>query len=191
MTETSFHTAVQLVVDSEKLLELVGWSETGYSHDGEPTMEGGPVNIKRDLAVLVAQQLAARVDGEMKSVIREAVSDVAREKVDTIIDEVIHGEIRKTNSFGEPTGAAFTLRELIIASATEQLNRKVTDRGETSRYGNDKTMPYIAYVARKEAAGAIDRELKDAVAEAVSEVKTVVKASVSTELAERIVKAVR
>ncbi|MGC5163183.1 hypothetical protein ACLQ3J_10725 [Rhodococcus sp. DT1] len=122
---------------------------------------------------------------------REAISDADRAKVDAIIYEVIHGEIRKTNSFGEPTGDAFTLRELIVTSSKEELTWKVTERGEISRWGNDKTVLYIAYVARKEAAGAIDRELKGAVAEAVAEVKAVVKESVSADLAERIVEAVR
>lgn len=187
---TNLSAPVEIVVDTEKLLEQIGWREAYQLSDGDYAEEGGSLDLKKDLASQVAFILAQRIESEMKALVRQVIEDLAKAKVQAVIDDVIAGDLQKTNRYGEPTGEKTTLRAMIVDQVKAELTRKVNSRGESATYG-DNTTPYVEYFARKAARDAIAKELRATVDEAIAGVKSVVRDTVSAELAERIMKAVR
>lgn len=189
MPDTEFTAPVQIVVDTERLLDQIGWRKTHYDEDG-PYEQTGAADMRHDLATEVAKILAPTLSKEMRAAVREVVTEAATAQVGKFIDEVFAAGFRKTNAFGEPVGEPVTLRELVIAGINDQLQRQVNGRGGTpDSYDRDR-MPYIEYVARKAATEALNGELGQAVTAAVAEVKAGVTNLVSAELAEKITRAV-
>ncbi|WP_280245449.1 hypothetical protein [Nocardia abscessus] len=187
---TEFTAPVQLIVDTEKLLEQIGWRKTGYNAYGDDYEETGPVDLKRDLASEVAKILAPTLKDEMKTVVREVATEVAQERVNAIIDEALTAGFRKTNSYGEPIGQTITLREMIIEEVKGQLERKVSVDGRPADSYNRAAMTYVEFVARRAARNALDGELGAAADAAVEEVKSKVKAVVADDLGAKIARAV-
>ncbi|MFI9507201.1 hypothetical protein [Nocardia sp. NPDC052566] len=185
-----FTAPVQIVVDTDKLLDQIGWRSRGYDSDGDPCEETGPAELRRDLATEVAKILALKLREEMKSVVRKVIAEIARDRAATIVDDVLTAGFRKTNSYGEPVGDPVTLRELVVAEVSNQLTRQVDESGRTpDGYGRTR-MSYVQYVARTAAAEALRGELGAAAAAAVDEVKAGVTAMVAEELGKKIVRAV-
>ncbi|TWS20800.1 hypothetical protein FK529_05615 [Tsukamurella asaccharolytica] len=189
-THENLNVPVQIVIDEKKILEQIGWTEHYQDHDGEWTEEGGQFDLPANLAGLVADRLAHSMEREMRDVVVKAVTERAKTRVAEIIDEVIAGDIRKTNQWGEPVGEPTTLRALIVKEIGDQLNRKVNSRGETQTYARDGAMPYAQYVARVAAQSALKGELAEAAQEAVEQVKAKVTGLVAEELSTKIVQAV-
>lgn len=186
----NLYAPVQIVVDTEKLLDRIGWRDVEYSYDGEPEEVGGTVDLRRDLAGEVARQLAARLEDEMRSVVRDTVKEVAGQKVSEIVDDVVNGEVSRTNQWGEKVGEPITLRALLVDQVKEQLTRKVNYRGEpVSGYDRDGRT-YLAWVAGNAAQEALRGELADATKAAVDEVKAKVTGLVAEQLGAQIAKAV-
>jgi hypothetical protein len=186
---TELYAPVQVVVDTDKLLDQIGWRETDYNYEGEEYEQTGPANLRKGLAAEVAKVLAPQLRSEMVEVVREVANEVAHERVAAVVDEVMAGEIRKTNSWGEPTGEPVTLREILVAEVKTALERKVDTHGRPAGYSRDG-MPYVDYVARTAAAEAIKGELAPAVKDAVAEVKSKVTSIVSEHLAAQITREV-
>jgi len=181
---------VQIVVDTEKLLQQIGWSHFGYDSDGDPTEDISPVDLHRDLAFQVARILAPQLEKEMRSVVRDVVAEVARDRVAVVIDEVFAAGFRKTNGYGEPIGEPVTLRQMVIGEVEGQLARKVTANGNSARGYDSGAMSYAEYVAANAAKEALRGELGAAVTAAVDEVKGRVTGLVAEELGAKIAKAV-
>ena len=72
----------------------------------------------------------ATKSGEYRDVLREKVTkirdEVIREQIEPLITEALTGSILATNAYGEPTGGATTLRELIA----NRVNAYVTASGQ-------------------------------------------------------------
>ncbi|MCV7174871.1 hypothetical protein [Mycolicibacterium sphagni] len=173
--ETSEHinAPVTITIDVDQLLRA--WSSQGYDEPGERLID------------LISGTLARQLKGDVQKAVVEAVTREAQQQVGAIVTEVIEGTIQTTNGFGESTGKTTTLRERIVAEATEQLKRKVNGRGELDRHSG---VPYIEHVARQAAKDALNNELKQAIAQAVTDVKASVTQLVTAELGARITAAV-
>lgn len=186
---TNYTAPVQIVVDTEKLLDQIGWHDYGYDRDGEPYEEGGPIDLRNNLAAMVAQELARTLRNDMEKAVRAKVEEVAAARAAVIVNEVIDGDIRQTNSFGEPVGEPTTLRALVVEQVKAQLAAKVGRDGRPSGYGRDgKTV--VEWAAENAARDALRGELANAAAGAVGEVKARVQAIVADELGAQIAKAV-
>lgn len=181
---------IQLVVDVEKLLDQVGWKSYGYDSDGEPYDSTRPANLRAGLATEVARILAGHLRDEMKSVVREAVTEAARDQVAGIISEVITIGFRKTNAYGEPIGPEITVREMVVEQVKVQLERRVNNRGNKADTYDRDARTYIQYVAEEAAANALKGDLKAAADAAVAEVSNRVKTLVADQLGAQITKAV-
>lgn len=186
----NLYAPVQIVVDTEKLLNQIGWRDVKYGHDGELEEVGGTLNLRDSLAQEVARQLAARLEDEMRGVVRDTVKQVAAEKVAEIVDDVIHGEVSRTNQWGEKVGEPITLRALLVDQVKKQLTVKVDRRGTpTGGYDRDG-QTYLNYVAGEAARDALRGELAEATKAAVADVKAKVTGIVAEELGAQIAKAV-
>ena len=187
---TEFTAPVQIIVDTEKLLDQIGWRKTGYDYEGDAYEETGPADIRRDLATEVAKILARKLRDEMKAVVRDAVIEAARAQVADIITETMTAGFRKTNSYGEPQGAPITLREMVVNEVKGQLAMRVDEYGRKADRYSGSHLTFVEFHARSAAQAALKGELGEAVTAAVAEVKSGVQALVSKELSERIAKAV-
>lgn len=183
-TEAQIATPVTITVDLNQLIKSEGYLAGTYNPELDDYATGG------GLALLVAKMLAERLHPEMKKAVIELVKDAAKDQVSDVIHDVMIGQVQLTNSYGESIGKFTTLREQIVASVTEQLNRKVNSRGgnETS-YSRDG-IPYVRWVAKQAASDALRGELNTAVQDAVAEVKQSVTDLVTAELGKRVAKAI-
>lgn len=187
---TEYTAPLQLVVDVEKLLDQVGWNDYERDIDGDPVQTTRPANLRNGLATEVARILAGHLLGDMRSVVRDAVTEEARAQVAPIIDEVMTTGFRKTNSYGEAVGEMITVRELVIEQVKHQLERKVTRNGNTATGYDRDARTYIQHVAHEAANAALNGELKAATTAAVDEVQAKVKDLVADQLGAQITRAV-
>ncbi len=181
---------IQLVVNTDALLAQIGWTTTHIDYDGDPYTTTETVDMKRDLASMVAQILADRLHREMIPVVRDAVKEAAQERVAAIVADAMAQGFRKTNTYGEPTGEPITMREMVIGEVKGQMERRVTRNGNAAERYDSGALPYVQYVAAKAAQEALNGELKAAATAAVDEVKGSVKALVAEELGAKIAKIV-
>ncbi|MFD3426109.1 hypothetical protein [Nocardia fluminea] len=187
---TELTAPIQLVVDTEKLLDQIGWRTEGYDHEGDPYEHTAPANLRTDLATQVARILATDLREDMRAVVRETVTKVAGEQVAEVVNEVFAAGFRKTNTYGEPIGETITVREMVADQIRVQLERKVGEDGRKPDGYRGNSISYVEYIARTAAKEALRGELGIATTEAVDEVKNRVKALVADQLGAQIAKAV-
>lgn len=186
---TEFTAPVQIIVDTEQLLDQIGWRKTSYDYEVGAYEETGPADIRRDLATEVAKILARKLRDEMKAVVRDVVAEVARAQVADIITETMATGFRKTNGYGEAVGEPITLREMVVNEVKGQLEMRVDEYGRKSDRYSGSHLTFVEFHARSAAQAALKGELGEAVTAAVAEIKGGVQDLVSKELAERIAKA--
>lgn len=172
---------VTVTVDIDQIIRASGYVRLNDGEDGYYEQAG--------LGEMVAHLIANKLAPDMRKAVTDAVRTAALAQVDAIVSEVVQGTLNLTNEFGEPTGKATTLREQIVASARDRLDRKVNSRGEVDRYARDG-MTYARWIAKDAAEKAIRGELQEAAKEAVAEVKASVHAIVADDLASKITRTV-
>ena len=149
----------------------------GYdAEDGEPYKLGN-----KTLADLVATQVVERLVkherwNDLTRTVFEVRREVMRELVTPSVEKAIAEPLRKTNIYGEATGEATTLREVIVDEA-----RKVINAKDPNDYRNEKGTLLVRLV-REEVANALRKEIKDAVQQA--------KAFVADEIGKQVASAV-
>ena len=146
---------------------------------GEPYVDAdgeyagsGPTTLEDVVLGMAAKQLADRAMRShddyrpLTDRVRKIRDEVIREKIDPIIEEALSAPIRKTNSFGEPTGSETTLRTLIADQAEQAL--KVSNTNNPNRFRDTDTTltKFIAAEIDK----ALKKELKGALDEAKAQV---------------------
>jgi hypothetical protein len=117
------------------------------------------------IGAVVAQQLAQRVinDHDAWPPFRDAVTQIRdeeiRAQVQPLITDALTKTLQKTNTYGEPTGQATTLSEIIVAEA----KRLVTQPKDSySRSGRTVLQEMVA----AEVKAALSTEIADAVKKA-------------------------
>jgi hypothetical protein len=193
VVEETAHLPITVTINVDALIKSeLGWTPwpTGYDDDGEPDYDepnyrpGGNGKI----IDIVTDKLAARLQSETKTAVREAVKEVALAKVDALMDEIMAEKLVLTNSLGEVQGSgeALTLRESMIKAMTDRLESRVDDNGKpltNQRFGNDRGFSYIAWHADRAARLVLDKELVEDVKTAVKEIRDKTKAAVSAKVA--------
>lgn len=106
-----------------------------------------------------------------------------RRQVGEIVAEAISADVRRTNSFGEPTGDAKTLREVIVEEARAALTKPVDpyDRGRGT---------LLQKIIREEIGAAFRKELVEVVAEERAKVVAAVRAQAADLIARAVVEGV-
>lgn len=150
----------------------------GYAADGEPIEEAQTIeDVILDRAAELMSVRAANAEKTGYSTLRDRVSrisdDEIRARVVPLVEEAMTTPIRRTNTFGEPTGEATTLRDQIVKVAQDYLSKPV------DHYSRDKGTVVQQFIAA-EVKKAVDAELKEALAAAKTEVAAAVKNHAAT-----------
>jgi hypothetical protein len=139
----------------------------------------GTVNT-RTVGHLVAEMIMDRIvkDDRYPSLVKRVTAirnEEIREAVRPAIEEAVNGPVRQTNSYGEPTGATTTLRELIAAEASKFINSPV------DAYNRDRGT-HLSKLVREQVQEAFAAEVKAAVQQA--------RTSVADEIGQQVANAV-
>ncbi len=170
-------------LDAIDLNTVIGDSVTQYDEDGD-AIQGEQLT----LGDLVAEKLANKIyagldyDGryELSKKAGEERVKLIRERLVPQVEEVLSGEIQKTNNYGEPNGQKTTMRELVIAEITRVVNAK------GDRYHSSENTPLINRVVTAE----VNRVLGTELAEVFKAEKDKVVAAVRAQAAELVAEAV-
>lgn len=168
---------VTVDVDKIDLNEIIG---SHYDEDGDRVPAG-------NLADLVAHQLVLKmaksdVYNNLVERVRTIRDEEIRAHLAPTIAEALNAPLKRTNTYGEPTGTETTLRDLVMDEAKKYLGE--IDR-HASRMNNSVTR---LQVALKEA---VDAAFKAEIADAVKAVREDVKTRFGQSVGELVSGAVR
>lgn len=130
-----------------------------YDHDAEDTIPHAVT-----LADIVADKIVLRLvaeDGyrDQRKTVMMVREQMIREKLEPIVTKAIEGPIQKTNSFGEATGPAVTLRELIMV----EVGRVINDRRNSNGYNDNKSPTVLEKLIKAEVGTAFAKEVQDTI----------------------------
>lgn len=129
---------------------------------GEDDWEQEPITLGHLVAEIVTERAIQSATKDeyrgLRNRVSEVRNEVIREKVAPLIEEALTGEIRKTNSYGEPTGQTTTLRDEIMAEAQRTLTKPTG-----SSYDRQKSL--LQTIIEKEVSQVLRKELTDVLAE--------------------------
>ncbi|RJQ07712.1 MAG: hypothetical protein C4551_06245 [Bacillota bacterium] len=114
--------------------------------------------LESKVVKVAAAQLLEEIREKAHSSAQALVKDRTAKAVDKAIADVLAGPWRRTNTWGEPTGEAITLAELV----RERLNEKAHDYGMS----RDKPLTVLEKGVQDAVEAALKGELKPLVAEA-------------------------
>jgi hypothetical protein len=168
---------MEFTVNVEKI-DLAEHVASHYDDDGDRVPSG-------TLADLVAHQLVVQfAKSDSYRGLAERVRTIRDEEIRKLLEptltEAFTGPIHATNSYGEKTGAATTLRELIMAEA-----KKITTLPSDS-YSRDKGTR-LQQIIRAE----VDAAFKAEIAQAVKDAREAVGKEFGSTISEAITAAVR
>ena len=147
----------------EVSLDTVVAEIVAFDEDGDPYPNG-----ERTVADLVAAQIMARLlkdDGyrQLATRVQEIRAEEIRAAVRPLIEEALRRPIRKTNTYGEATGAETTLTEVIIDEAQKAITKPLDS------YNRDKGT-FLSKTVADEVKKALSAEIADAVKKAREQV---------------------
>jgi hypothetical protein len=155
--------------------DIVEYDE--YDEDGDASVTG-----HKTVADLVATQIVDRLikDADRWPSLRERVTqirdEVIRERVTPSVEAALTRPIRKTNRYGEPTGAETTLSELIVDEARKVLTEPA------DKYRSEKGS-VLQHAIRTEVKAAFDAEIAAAVKKAREDVIAEFRAAAQEQIA--------
>lgn len=163
--------------------------DTPIGETGEDTYRSTPVTVIDaviDRAAKVVADEAARtlhLSKELRARALQRVDTIVDTAVIPLVGEVLAGEVRRTNTYGEPVGPPATLRELVIEAARKQMTPgKNPGMSSQSRTSLDEA---IASTVK----AVVAKELADEIAAAKKVVRDALGQSVAETMAETITKA--
>lgn len=170
-------------LDAVDLTTVIGDEIAYYNPETEET-EHRPRSLGDIVAEKLADKIYAKYAHEDLYALREVVQKervaMIRERLAPEVEQALTGGIQKTNSYGEPTGGATTMRELVIAEVTQVIN------GKSDRYS--KTPPLLATVVNREVTTLLQRELAEIYAKEKEKVVAAVRAQAADLIAEAVKK---
>lgn len=166
-------------VDQVDLTSVVG-DVRRYDDDAEEYVTEG-----RTLGDLIAERVAKSIrESDAYPGLKKRVADIREEeiraRVAPDIEAAMAAPIRQTNRYGEPTGQATTMRELILEEARKFMERPV------DQYSRDK-----GTVLQKWLRDAVEKTIKTELAEVLVDEKAKVVAAVRAKAADLIATAVK
>lgn len=172
---------INVTVEDIESVDLATPIETHSRYDADGEREDYQVTIGHLIAEMVTKKLSKDDSwGGIKKRFLDIRDEEIREAVKPIVTEAIGAPIQKTNTYGEATGPATSIRELIIAEATNLLGRKVDD-GYRS---NGETV--LQKFVREQITAAFAKELAGVVAEEKAKVVAAVRAKAADLIADAV-----
>jgi hypothetical protein len=152
-------------------------------HLTTPTLDLNAKVGRQTLADLICQQALAKLaKGEPWNSLAKRVQDVTDEEIRAhvtgLLAEALNGDLRRTNSYGEPTGEPTTLRSMIGEEAKKALTRS------TDGYNRGETV--LQKLVREQVAQAMKTELSEAIKEERAKVVAAVRDKAGQIIAEAI-----
>jgi uncharacterized membrane protein YheB (UPF0754 family) len=149
-----------------------------------PTLDLNAKVGRQTVADLICQQalakLAKRPEWDtLKDRVRVITDEQIREHVTGLIADALNGDLRRTNTYGEPSGEPTTLRTLIA----EEAKRTLTQLTDNYR-GPRETV--IGKLVREEVEKAMKAELVEAIAAEKTKVVTAVREKAGQLIAEAV-----
>jgi len=171
---------INVSVEDIKSIDLSTPVETRYLYDADGEREECEVTLGH----LVADRVTAalRQDdswGGVKKRFLDIRDEEIRAAVQPIVAEALAGPIQKTNGYGEPTGTATSIRELIMEEASALLTKPADS------YGRGRETVLQQFV-RKEISVAFTKELAAVVAEEKAKVVAAVRAKAADLIADAV-----
>lgn len=161
--------------------EVEGQSIRARYDDGEDYERS--VTIADLVAEKIADRLVADNTGyydDLRKRVDRRINELVRDRVAPMIDEAMAKPVRKTNTYGEPTGVETTMRELIIDAARTWLEKSSGD-------SFDRTRQSQAQKLVKEAVGsALTKELSTVIAAEREKVVAAVRAQAADIIARSV-----
>lgn len=176
---------------SEIDLDTVIAKTVAFDEDGDAYTTG-----ERRLGDAIVLQLVERIvrDNAYGNAIRDRVQRIRDEEiraaVQPIIADAVAAPVQKTNSYGEPIGAASTMREVVI----DQVRKFLEERPDSYRNNNQTRLSLLVRaeveaVFKKELAAEVQK-VRDAVLEGIggqvsTQVQDAIRAGLSAKAAGR------
>lgn len=118
---------------------------------------------ERTLGDTIAAGLIQRIANsdhyqKLTGLVKDVRDQEIRAQLTPVIAEALAKPIKRTNTWGEPTGTDTTLREVIVDEARKWLNSKADDR-----YGSNNSETNLQKMIRTEVRDAFANEIADAV----------------------------
>lgn len=161
----------------ERLLETVG-----YDVEGDAITEGTALTRRMDKAV-------TDLNGLVQKMLDAKVEELGNLHVKPLIESRLESLVlQRTNSWGEKVGKPVTFIEYLIQRAdaymTAEVDHNGKAQGEGDSYGWRKHSTRVAYLMDKHLQYAIERAMKDALANANSSITKGIADAVKIALAE-------
>jgi hypothetical protein len=150
---------VEIVVTVPKItLATVVADVISVDEDGE-SYQDGVETVGDKVAKRIAEAVFQSPEyTSLKTRVTEIRTELIREKLDPIIEAALQNPIRKTNSWGEASGEATTLRDVIMDEA-----KKAWTPNRNSYSNSDRSIDQvIAEAVRKELHGEVQKAVKKA-----------------------------
>lgn len=142
--------------------------DTEFGHGLRYDSEGEPYSASVTLGDLVVQeaarQLAAKLTADeqryrtLRTLSADRIRELIDERIQPMLDEAFAAPIPLTNTYGEPTGKTKTLREMVIDTAREVMNRRTDSYGRNKSVLETKLEEVTIKVVSKELQGEIDAQ---------------------------------
>lgn len=169
---------IKITVDDISLSTVVA-DVISYDDDGDAVPEGVET-VGDKVAQIIAKEAMRRPEyATLRDRVTEMRKEIIREELRPIITAALHAPLRKTNTYGEPTGATTTLNEMIMEEAA-----KAWATSKDS-YGRDKTT--VQDVIRTE----VRAHINEAVAKAVKEAQEAALKAIGDVAASPVIEAVK
>lgn len=182
---------VTLTLDMTRLAEHM---YPNRDWNGDPDVEPPEPFDNAAMAVtqMMVHQLTPKIEREVTKMVTEQFKEQAETMVADVIAKTLEEGIQKTNTFGEATGQRTTLREMVVSSAKDTLERKVDYRGQRSNgYGSRDDITWIQYLINSSVQEAMREHISGVVEAATLEVKEKIQAASAKAISDQIVKSLR
>lgn len=153
-------------------------TNVGYDYDDEPISLGDKV-----IARLVSN-LTAKFEAQAQKQLNAALAVAIEAKATELVDAAIEQPFQKTNTWGEPTGAATSLRELIDAKIKEFLVARVDS------YPRNGNQAYIQNLVGNKVAAELEKEFKESIQQGKEQLLAAVKNRAAEVISESMRRAV-
>ncbi len=182
---------ITLTLDMTRLAEHM-YPNTSWN--GDPDVEPPEPfdNAATAVTQMMVHQLMPKIEREVTKMVTEQLKEQAEIMVADVIAKTLEEGIQKTNTFGEATGQRTTLREMVVSSAKDTLERKVDYRGQPSNgYGSRESITWIQYLINSSVQEAMREHISGVVESATLEVKEKIQAASAKAISDQIVKSLR
>jgi hypothetical protein len=152
---------IKVIVPEITLATVVG-DVVSYDEDGDALVEVGVETVGDKVAKIISKNVMQAPEyTDLKAKVSQIREEEIRAALKPIIEEALQAPIRKTNSWGDPTGQETTLRDIILDEAKRAW---ATDRNNS--YSSNRETTDIRTAIREEVRKHINGEVAKAVKEA-------------------------